>query len=63
MANTEQMIQDGIVVSMDYTLRLDDGEIIDASDGAPLDFLQGAGQIIPGLERELYGCLLYTSDT
>ena len=55
MTNVEQLVQDGVVVSMDYTLRLDDGEIIDASDGAPLDFLQGGGQIIPGLERELYG--------
>ena len=41
MTNVEQLVQDGMVVSMDYTLRLDDGEIIDASDGAPLDFLQG----------------------
>ena len=55
MASVELLVQDGMVVSMDYTLRLDDGEIIDASDGTPLDFLQGAGQIIPGLEREIYG--------
>lgn len=51
-------IQDGHVVSMDYTLRVD-GEIMDSSDGhEPLEFLQGAGNIIPGLEQELYGMQL-----
>ena len=49
-------IQDGLVVSLDYTLRLDDGEIVDQSDErGPLNFLQGKGQIIPGLEKALYG--------
>jgi FKBP-type peptidyl-prolyl cis-trans isomerase SlyD len=48
-------IQDGQVVSMDYTLRID-GEVVDSSDGQePLEFLQGAGNIIPGLEEALYG--------
>jgi|SRR5690606_30280599 len=49
-------VQDDMVVSLDYTLRLDDGEVIDSSDGRePLEYLQGHGQIIPGLENELYG--------
>jgi FKBP-type peptidyl-prolyl cis-trans isomerase SlyD len=40
---------------MDYTL-LVDGEMMDTSVGhEPLEFLQGAGNIIPGLEQELYG--------
>ena len=40
---------------MDYTLRVD-GEILDSSSGhEPLEFLQGAGNILPGLEQELYG--------
>ena len=48
-------VQDGQVVSMDYTLRVD-GEIVDASEeNEPLEFLQGAGNIIPGLEDALYG--------
>ena len=48
-------VQDGQVVSMEYTLRVD-GEILDSSSGQePLEFLQGAGNIIPGLEQELYG--------
>lgn len=45
-----------MVVSLDYTLRTDSGDVIDSSaDGEPLLFLQGAGQIIPGLEQALYG--------
>lgn len=49
-------VEDDMVVSLDYTLRLDDGQVVDTSDDAePLEFLQGRGQIIPGLERRLYG--------
>jgi FKBP-type peptidyl-prolyl cis-trans isomerase SlyD len=53
--NSTLTVDDGQVVSMDYTLHVD-GEIVDTSEGRePLDFLQGVGNIIPGLERELYG--------
>lgn len=49
-------VGDDKVVSLDYTLRLDDGEVVDSSSGRePLEFIQGQGQIIPGLEQELYG--------
>ena len=49
-------VGDDKVVSLDYTLRLDDGEVVDSSSGRePLEFIQGQGQIIPGLEKELYG--------
>ena len=49
-------VKDGVVVSLDYTLRLDDGEIVDSSEGeAPLEYLHGHGQIIPGLEKALVG--------
>jgi len=48
-------VEDGQVVLMNYTLRVD-GEVVDTSIGhEPLEFLQGAGNIIPGLEEELYG--------
>jgi len=48
-------VEDGQVVSMDYTLHVD-GDVVDTSTGhEPLEFLQGAGNIIPGLEQELYG--------
>ena len=52
-------VQDNMAVSLDYTLRLADGQIVDTSEGRePLVFIQGQGQIIPGLERELYGMAL-----
>jgi FKBP-type peptidyl-prolyl cis-trans isomerase SlyD len=48
-------VADGQVIVMDYTLRVD-GEIIDTSEGhGPIEFLQGHGNIIPGLEKALYG--------
>ena len=44
------------VVSIHYTLKDGSGEVLDTSDGRePLEYLQGAGQIIPGLESELEG--------
>ena len=49
------MIEDGSKVSIHYTLRVD-GEVVDSSTGQePLEFEQGGGQIIAGLERELAG--------
>lgn len=49
-------VSDDLVVSLDYTLRLDDGEVIDSSEGEnPLEYLHGRGQLVPGLEKELYG--------
>ena len=48
-------VQTGQIVSMDYSLHVD-GELVDTSDGRePLDYLHGAGNIIPGLESELVG--------
>jgi FKBP-type peptidyl-prolyl cis-trans isomerase SlyD len=53
--NIPTSIADDIVVSLDYTLSVDN-EVIDTSDGAePIQFLQGHGNIIPGLEQALYG--------
>lgn len=44
-----------LVVGMDYSLKVD-GEIVDSSEGSdPIEFIQGCGNIIPGLEKELYG--------
>lgn len=44
------------VVSLAYTLRDDDGEIIDQSEtGSPLVYLHGAENIVPGLEEQLEG--------
>ena len=47
-------VDDGQVVTMHYTLHVD-GEMVDTSkDAEPLQFIQGMGHIIPGLEHELY---------
>jgi FKBP-type peptidyl-prolyl cis-trans isomerase SlyD len=48
-------VEKDLVVSMDYTLFVDN-EIVDSSeDGDPIEFIMGHGNIIPGLEKELYG--------
>lgn len=45
-----------MVVHMHYTLKNDDGEVMDSSEGRePLAYIQGIGNIIPGLESELEG--------
>jgi FKBP-type peptidyl-prolyl cis-trans isomerase SlyD len=49
-------IQNNVVVALAYTLKLENGEVVDESDAEdPLEYLHGAGNIIPGLERELSG--------
>ena len=48
-------VSDGMVVDLDYTLRVDN-EVVDTSEGRqPIRFIQGQGYIIEGLEKELYG--------
>jgi FKBP-type peptidyl-prolyl cis-trans isomerase SlyD len=48
------LIADDVVVSLDYTLTVDN-EVVDTSEGTePIEFLQGQGNIIPGLEQALY---------
>ena len=44
------------VVTLDYTLTDNDGEVIDSSKGSePLAYIHGLGHIIPGLENALAG--------
>ncbi|MGM0574210.1 MAG: FKBP-type peptidyl-prolyl cis-trans isomerase [Myxococcota bacterium] len=46
------------LVRIHYRMRVDGGEEIDSStDGTPLEFICGRGDVIPGLERELIGML------
>ncbi len=50
-----QVAQD-TVVSIDYRLTNDEGDVIDTSEGAePLSYIHGRGQIIAGLEGALAG--------
>jgi FKBP-type peptidyl-prolyl cis-trans isomerase SlyD len=52
---SKDTVEDGVVVSMEYTLHVD-GELLDSSDGqGPLEFLVGYGNIISGLEEEMRG--------
>ncbi len=49
-------ISQNTVVSMDYTLTGDDGQVIDTSEGRePLVYLHGHQNIIPGLEKAIEG--------
>ncbi len=42
------------VISFHYTLTDGSGQVIDSSEGqAPLSYMEGVGQIIPGLERQM----------
>jgi len=55
---TEQTLEiaDGRIVCLDYTLRLDNDEVVDTSEERePIEFVQGQRQIVPGLEDALYG--------
>jgi FKBP-type peptidyl-prolyl cis-trans isomerase SlyD len=48
-------VQNNVVVSMEYTLQVDDEEIDSSKGQDPLEFLVGHGNIISGLEREMIG--------
>ncbi len=49
-------IENNRVVSIHYTLTNNDGEVLDTSEGRePLNYIAGAGNIIPGLDNELLG--------
>ena len=49
-------VQNDAYVTIDYTLTLSSGEVVDKSEpGNPLGFIMGCGQIIPGLENALGG--------
>ncbi|HRA64880.1 MAG TPA: peptidylprolyl isomerase [Caldilinea sp.] len=50
------VVADNTVVRIEYSLALNDGDVIDSSaEDGPLEFLQGANEIIPGLEAAIYG--------
>lgn len=53
------MINKDSVVSMSYNLKNAAGEELGRADGdKPLTYLQGAGQIVPGLENALEGLVI-----
>ncbi len=47
-------VQNDLVVTLDYKLFVEDELLESTDDGEPIQFLQGHGQIIPGLEEAVY---------
>ncbi len=52
--NDVSIIKKNIVVTLDYNLHVDGDQI----DSGPIQFLQGYGNVIPGLESEVEGMTL-----
>lgn len=49
-------IEDNKVAGIHYTLKSDDGDVVDSSEGRdPLEYLHGHGNIVAGLESALAG--------
>ena len=52
----ENVVKDGSVVSLQYSLSEENGELIESNKGKdPLKYTHGSKQIVPGLEKELTG--------
>ena len=55
LGGNSTVVQKGSAVKINYTLTVD-GKVLDSSVGQePLSYIQGANQIVPGLEEELQG--------
>ena len=49
-------VKPGRVVLLDYLVKVDTGKVVEASSSkGPIEYLHGAGQILPALERALEG--------
>lgn len=50
------LVAPGRSVTLEYTVKLDDGTVVDSSDeGGPLTYVQGDGEMLPALEAALSG--------
>ena len=55
-AKQENVVKDGSVVSLQYSLSEENGDLIESNKGKdPLKYTHGTKQIVPGLEKELTG--------
>src|SRR5919204_6184773 len=55
-ADPQPTVAEGKLVSLEYTLTLDDQSVVETNVGAkPLTYTHGSHQIIPGLEKALEG--------
>ena len=51
-----RVVKDGMMVSVDYTLKSPEGKTLETSKGRePLKYIHGQKMMIPGLEKELTG--------
>jgi FKBP-type peptidyl-prolyl cis-trans isomerase SlyD len=50
-----QTVQHGSVVSLEYSLTVEDELVESTEEDGPIEFLQGYEEIIPGLEQAIYG--------
>ncbi len=49
-------ITNGSTVTLEYTLSLDDDEIVESTEeDGPLTFVQGSGELLPGIEQAVAG--------
>lgn len=52
----DRVVRDGMLVSLDYTVKTTDGKLVETSKGSrPLQYIHGKKMMIPGLEKELTG--------
>ena len=52
----DRVVKDGLMISLEYTLKSPDGKMIETSKGRePLKYVHGQRMMIPGLEKELTG--------
>jgi FKBP-type peptidyl-prolyl cis-trans isomerase SlyD len=55
-ATDDRVVKDGLMISLEYTLKSPDGKVLESSTGRePLKYIHGQKMMIPGLERELTG--------
>ena len=48
-------IKENAVVIIDYTIKDNEGQLLESADGELLSYIQGSGTLAPGLEKALLG--------
>ena len=54
----KQTVERGMVVSLQYSLHIDEELVESTDDDGPIEFLQGYQEIIPGLEQAVTGMIV-----
>ena len=49
------IIKENAVVIIDYTIKNNEGQVLESADGELLSYIQGSGTLAPGLEKALLG--------